>query len=797
MYERKRISNLNDYFVPLNSRNEKSVFFYRINGYNKEIDDFINKFYDAARHRGVIIEHGIPNPTGDQLVFFTEMMGNDFVLDVNFIERSMMKWLPRLGGKGRPHLAQSLNKTLNALKRSGKNDDVVKNAYIKFMCWFYYRFESAINRIGEPDPPKILCEGDIGSYQLLMMYTLNGAGCDIVLLQYNGDETYLALDSKSNISNKLEMPDMTEFPKGYCLESIRKKQSAQSLSVSAANNSLARTPKERPALKVSTGKSGGQSANVNVSMSTMQLLNEKPSIMKCTNAWLTGDIFEDIKKPPVSRGDDPKLFYNAFCRIYGVEDKTTYQNDLYRFYLDIKNGGRTFVIVENSVALPTTDEIARIRKGNYTSIDQMLKDLLMRIVIPNNIELQKLIRCAFTEVIVEASKEPNMNINKLTSKAVYLLCWLFRYMRALFDNWRMPFVSLFVYLGGCRNENEELFLKLLSKLPCDVLILIPNLNVRGVLEDKELFEIKYTQSLNMTVFPTDKGGVQMATAAYHAERELDEIMYNDSGLYRNHQYAKGTAVTLKTMYEEISILWDQELKYRPNFSTADNTVHMPVLFAKVSGVKDGDVQKYWQGVRQLLTEDTLLITSVPYIDPMQQNPMKIGAASFFKNGKVQRNVIMSNPAYKYGVLREETQSHIFDKLQQLIDSRLIAGTFVNGTEYDIVANILNMRTEIVRLIQKFDFTKKNPKVVYINTTEKVISKEDAVLMAFLNLVGFDVVFFVPTGYQTIEKYYTRGIPEEHQIGEYVYDLPIPNLGVASGQTSKGKKTPWFKKILNK
>ena len=108
-----------------------------------------------------------------------------------------------------------------------------------------------------------------------------------------------------------------------------------------------------------------------------------------------------------------------------------------------------------------------------------------------------------------------------------------------------------------------------------------------------------------------------------------------------------------------------------------------------------------------------------------------------------------------------------------------------------------MRTEIVRLIQKFDFTKKNPKVVYINTTEKVISKEDAVLMAFLNLVGFDVVFFVPTGYQTIEKYYTRGIPEEHQIGEYVYDLPIPNLGVASGQTSKGKKTPWFKKILNK
>jgi len=791
MYERKRISNLNDYFLPLSSRNEKSVFFYRINGYNKEIDDFINKYYDAARQRGVILEHGVANPTGDQLVFFTEMMGSTFVLDVNFIENAMIKWLPRLSAKGRPHLAQSLHKTLTALKRSGKNDDVVKNAYIKFMCWFYYRFESAINRIGEAEPPKILCEGDIGSYQLLMMYTLNGAGCDIVLLQYKGEQAYLDLDSKSSISDRLDIPDMTDYPKGYCLESIRKNRAKQN--TVTVNVTPVRTSRERPALQVSAAKPGAQ--NTPVRTSSMQLPNERPTVMKCTNAWLSGDILEDIKKPPVLRGDDPKFFYNAFCRIYGVEDKTTYQNDLYRFYLDIKNGGRTFCIIENSVSLPTTDEIARVRKGNYTSTDQMLKDLMTRIVVPNNIELQKLMRCAFAEVIAEASKEPNMNLNKLTSKAVYLLCWLFRYMRALFDNWRMPFVSLFVYLGGCRNENEELFLKLLSKLPCDVLILIPNLNVRGVLEDKDLFEIKYTQSLNMTVFPTDKGGVQLATAAFHAERELDEIMYSDSGMYRNHQYAKGSAVTLKTTYEEIAILWDQELKYRTNFSTADNTVHMPVLFAKVSGIKDGDVSKYWQGIRQLLTEDTFLITSVPYIDPMKQNPMKIGAASFFKNGKVQRNVIMANPMYKYGVLREETQSHIFDKLQQLIDSRLIQGTFVNGTEYDIVAIILNMSTEIVRLIQKFDFTKKNPKVVYINTTEKVISKEDAVLMAFLNLVGFDVVFFVPTGYQTIEKYYTRGIPEEHQLGEYLYDLPVPNLGVASGQISKGKKTPWFKKVF--
>lgn len=77
----------------------------------------------------------------------------------------------------------------------------------------------------------------------------------------------------------------------------------------------------------------------------------------------------------------------------------------------------------------------------------------------------------------------------------------------------------------------------------------------------------------------------------------------------------------------------------------------------------------------------------------------------------------------------------------MIESKLIKGTFENGTEYTIVATILNMPKDIVRLIQKFDFTKKNPKLIYVNTGEKMISLEDTILTAFLNLAGFDVIFF--------------------------------------------------------
>ena len=39
------------------------------------------------------------------------------------------------------------------------------------------------------------------------------------------------------------------------------------------------------------------------------------------------------------------------------------------------------------------------------------------------------------------------------------------------------------------------------------------------------------------------------------------------------------------------------------------------------------------------TEDTVVIKRAPYIEPMAPNPMKMYAAEFFKNGKLQRNKI--------------------------------------------------------------------------------------------------------------------------------------------------------------
>ena len=54
--------------------------------------------------------------------------------------------------------------------------------------------------------------------------------------------------------------------------------------------------------------------------------------------------------------------------------------------------------------------------------------------------------------------------------------------------------------------------------------------------------------------------------------------------------------------------------------------------------------------------------------------------SFLKNKKLQRTEIRKYPSYPYAIFREETQEYMLDKLQELLDSGWIKGTYEFGVE---------------------------------------------------------------------------------------------------------------------
>lgn len=745
MLERTEISKLDDYFVDLGKRRSRGVYFYRINGYNQQIHDFIQRYYEEARRNGVIIEGKIPNPDNNNLAYYSEIMGMSFQMSLDFINSSLRKWLPRMTAAQRENVAGSIYNTLSGLRQAGKNDNMLKNAYIKFMCWLYYKFERIVNHLGEEKLPKILYEGIISNYELLLMNVLAIAGCDIVLLQYKGDTEYLKLDPDSAKSFDLKLQGMTSFPPAFSLKQIRK--------------------------------------DIQDALNNERLYGTKPQITNCTNAWISGKILDDIRKDTSIRGNDERFFYNCFCRVMGVEDKLTYPNELYQLQLELKQFRRKVIIVNERIEPPTPDEIGGIRRRNYQNVNQMIADLSSNIRYTFSQELQLIMNKAFVDILLEESKKDGANVNRLTNKGVYILCWLKRYQQQLFGNWKMPEIACFFYMGGCRNENEAAFCRFMARLPVDVIIFNPNLNQKCCLTDHLLYEINYDQSLPIKRYPEENTNLRIGTAAYHAERDLDTLMYQDTGIYRNQQYGKATAVMLQTMYEEIPILWDQELKYRPSFSTMDAVVNMPVISAKVCGVKEGLLPGYWSSIKNLITPDTTVIRKVPNITSTTPNPMKPFATEFFKNGRVQKAKIKGHKSYQYGFLREAMQDHLLDKLQFLIDQKIIKGTFENGTEYTIVSTAMNLDKNILRMIQKFDFTKKNPKLIYIITGETVLSLEDTIYAIYLNQIGFDILFFVPTGYQCIEQHLNHSYVEEHQIGEYIYDLQIPDFDTISSNVN--------------
>lgn len=887
LFKHIKIQSLDDFFIPLSGRSEKGIYFYRFNKTSDIIDEFIYKYYNAARKSGVVIDGKIGNPTESNLSYYQEIMGMDFQMSMGFISDSLKKWLPRMRAIQRENIAGAIYDVLDGLRRSGKNENILKNAYIKFMCWLYYKFEGVVEQMNGENIPKIFFVGDIVGYEFMLINILADAGCDVVFVQPHGDVSYLKVDENLEKSfeyvgenGAAEQNMVREFAADFSIKSMLENhdfkaqrengqgtvssqaeiQRVKSHGMGGSQVDVQNIQRQESGIPQAGGKStkslqNKKSLNIKVQSTEADNINSmadrggsqpkmsyKVSTRNCTNVWIEGNGLDDFLQPAGVRkdrfrklyenerrtekvnnienaqnlhirnaekvnnvenaqnlhnirniennlgngmfsadnaqgygADKDKIFFNCYVRINGVWDKLTYENELYQFYLSLKAMKRNVVVISELIPKPDVDEIAKIRRENYRDVFQLVKGLELNINFTENPIVSEFLINSFEDTVYgEADRlGTGANINKILNKAVYLLCFINRYQTQVFKNFSYDNIPCFIYMGGCNDENEAMFMHFLARTPIDVLILCPNRAERCRLEDNILYDINYDEQLAIDKFPIQNSGLHIGTAAYHAERELDTLMYNDDTIFRDKQYDKARTVSLQTMDREIKILWETEIKYRPGFSTVDGFVNIPVIFSKFSGVKDGNVREYMIMLKKLMTPETVVVDKVPNILSTDANPIKEYATEFFKNGRLHRDKIKKSRAYRYGFLRDEMQDYILDKLEFLIAQKYIKGTFENGTEYTIVSVALNLPKEVTRLLQAFDFTKKNPKLLYINTSDELISLEDTIYLTFLHLLGFDVALFVPTGYN-MEKYFNLKLMEEHQLGDYIYDIQIPD-----------------------
>lgn len=781
MNERTHATRLKDIFAP----DRQGPLFLRVNGYNAQVEAALVQLYGETLKSGVIFEGHIPAPTDANLSYYYETLGQEFQPDRGFIEAKLARWLPRTSPRQRADLAGAFAEMLDGMTRAGKTTGMLKNAYVRAMCWLYFKFERIAVCLGAQPLPRVIVQGDVNSSELQFLSALCAAGCDVVLILPGGDANYRKLDPDGALSDALPIAGES-FPPNF--------------SVGALYRSHQATPAPKPAAKPVAPRPAASKSNgphIPTPPPELPLRLPKADYVFCTNAWMDStriDSFESIATPHRGRGTDSGQIYNCFIRMDGVEDALTYPNALIQLHQRLIGSGRKVFIQSGPFDQPTPDETASIRRGNYANMNAAIEHLATNLQSSARPSLQNTLVRAFMEVLGEEAKKPGMTVSRIVNSAVYMLCWYKRCASALFSEWKPGALGCLIALNVCDGqwaEREALFLRMMARTPADVLVLNPNLNANCALDDPMLFHQQFATSLVMHAYPQENGGMRVRTVASHAEAELDTLLYGSGGLYRNRQYELAQSVTLLTTYDEVLQYWNLDLKYRPSFDTVEGKVIVPVIFAQASGVKDGKTDAYWREIKKLVTPNCFTVYKLPFIQPNAVSPFS--GAEFFRNGKLQREKLRAHKKYPFALLRPELQEHILDKLQALIDSKLIRGTFQNGMEYTIISTVLDMPAELVRLIQQFDFTKKNPKLLCVNAEQTAASRQDAILFAFLNLVGFDVMCYMPTGFQCFSQWYSSNPMQEHQLGEYVYDLNVPDFAQVSGSGFLGVINTIFKR----
>lgn len=492
---------------------------------------------------------------------------------------------------------------------------------------------------------------------------------------------------------------------------------------------------------------------VNPFPATWSLNNVKASVLqKQKLEKVLGDKSNILNIQVLDSVDFHSLPQTGIYRLQVIGVDETYQNTLFDYKQSLSNSE----FITGNVPPIKPDEIG-LKNTNFRSFDDCLVTLLSNIIL-NNIQNTTTFKYAFSELI---SKKGITNTQKCIS--LYFLC--IRYKK-LFDN------GVMFILGDDFTENTIFVIEFLKHFNTSIVVLNPKKS-SSVLAGIKIQDLKDSADIND--YPTSKAVISTTTVASQAESEIHNALYNsDLGIYMENQYSSAKVTYLNCTYDEIKLLWNEELRMRTGFETVDSVVTMPVIYGKLNGIPDGDYSRFTQ-MLQTLKETSLVFEN----DIIKSKDTCFYAAECMSNGKVSIEKIREHKNYKYAYLRDDIQNYMLAKIQDLLDLEVIKGVGKNGIENTLFSVVLNLPQQFIQTIQNFDFTKRNPKLIIVRTSTEQMSLEDSILTNYLSLLGFDILLVVPTGYNVLDAHTTKELYKTYEFGNYKYDFKLSDLNQKS------------------
>ena len=613
-----------------------------------------------------------------------------------------------------------------------------KNTYFVMLCWL-------MKYLGRR-PSAVLFVGSATLRELYLLYMLSVAGVRVTLVSYGLDKDFDKLPYKDKITVKdgrQKSPLQIDFAK------IDLSREAKLAEMRTAASSVAGLVK-----RLDTSAAG---------IFEDVIKDRKTRVIK------SGGVYSENGEIPV---------YAA--ALIGYEDETVYTNMLVKFKESFGGLKKQLIFIEKTLENPNADEVRALGSVPRSSTAEMIDALAMQINLKGDSTRTALAQKALRETLNELNTGNQTVVLNYGNK---FITWLYRCTQARKYAVLYEDVPVILYYGDI-SQSEMYFLGFMSKCGFDVVYISPNKtnlptavekNLNGLMQ---IFELP--QSKESGVYPTKAIKTKVATVAYNAERDLDTMLYGgDTGIYRSFQFPNSQSVTLKTTFEEISILWNQEARFRTGFTTAGNLVSVPNIFAKISGVENGNMSAYWDDVRSKLTPETILTVKKPNQNENGVEDLSV-YRQFYRNGEIDAEKLKNSTLNKYSYLPDRIQDMLFYKLRETV-----ASNFIKLQGDDLMCAVLhfglNLSKELLQLIQKFDFTRAIPKLIYIDAIEDTFTLSECVQTVLCSIIGFDVLIYTPTGYKNIETFVSNDAFEEHILDQFVYETEVPKFKIPSGK----------------
>ncbi|MGB3367682.1 MAG: YceG family protein [Acidaminobacteraceae bacterium] len=504
-------------------------------------------------------------------------------------------------------------------------------------------------------------------------------------------------------------------------------------------------------------------------------------------------------------GDPSRVNPVYFARYIGTDsDKNVYRNRLFKFDNTLSREFRNYTKFQSPIKIGNYADINKktnliwqeFSELSLDKLDDFIKFLngsdVFSFISDENLRNRSSL--AIKEVLKIAFHGlDSIPTSKVKNLVIKLIGWLSDHSSTLvngysFDKSHNPKIMFY----GDIKSHEALYLIFLHYCGMDVIYINSfQDDVFEALDPDELITSVHTLDKvhPLEEFPTSEVMILQQTTAYEASEEISRIVHNDQdGVYKPWQFEsyKTMPLTLRTTYDEVFILWDEQARIRTGFKVEKNTIYIPNMFVKISGTQEL-INEYWNIVSKATSSKlTQFYTKLPFTNiDFSNNEIYAVDTAFENHLTLSFEKLKKHNLYKYSHLSSELQLLIYDKLCMLLDTDILINRNDNDLRLKVVLTVLSLNPELLKLIQSFDFPANIPKLVVYDSDETTFSQADSITMAFLYTLGFDICVLTPTGYNNFEMFIDDKYYSVFKLPNKQFNLELADLKRHSGAKGRG------------